>query len=61
VEERQLLGVFVTPLFARTPEEVARRVTFAQTAIFEDIDLLAGGVAEVAAREAANGPADRRI
>jgi hypothetical protein len=59
VEVLQLLGAFVTPLFARTPQQVARRVTFAQTAIFEDVDLLSGGVANVATRQAANGPAHR--
>ena len=36
-------------------------MTFAQTAIFEDVDLLAGGVADVAAHEAADGPAHGRI
>ena len=61
LEERQLPGAFFTPLLARASPEVARRVTLAQTAIFEDVDLLAGGVAEVAAHEAANSPAHSRI
>ena len=53
--------MFVRPIFGRTPEEAARRVTLAQTAIFEDVDFLAGGVADVTAHEAANGPAHARI
>ena len=36
-------------------------MTLAQTAIFEDVDFLAGGVADVTAYEAADGPAHARI
>ena len=53
--------MFIPPLVAGTSQEIARRVAFAQAAILEDIDLLPRGVAEVAAHEAANGPAHARI
>jgi hypothetical protein len=47
VDEGELSGLFV--------------IALAQTAIFEDRDLLAGGVAELAAHEAAKGPAHARV
>jgi hypothetical protein len=40
---------------------VAGRVALAHAAILENVDLLASGSAEVAAGEAADGPAHRRI
>ena len=61
LEEAQLLGALVTPFLARAPEQVAGRVALAHAAIFEDIDLLAGGPAEVAAGQPADGPAHGRV
>ncbi len=59
LEEAQLLGALVAPLLARAPEEVAGRIALAHAAVLEDVDLLARAPAEVAAGEAADGPAHR--
>ncbi len=61
LEEAQLVGALVAPLLARAPEQVAGRVALAHAAILEDVDLFAGGPADVAAGEAADGPAHRHV
>ena len=61
LEEAQLLGALVAPLLARAPEQVAGRVALAHAAVLEDVDLLAVAAADVAAGEAADGPAHRHV
>src|SRR4051794_1854862 len=61
LEELQLLGALVTPVLAGAPDQVAGGISLAHTAIFEDVDLLAGAAADVTAREPADGPARRHI
>src|SRR6185436_1579059 len=46
---------------ARAPDKVTGRVALAHAAIFEDVDFLAVGPADIAAGEAADGPADGHV
>jgi hypothetical protein len=61
LEEAQLLGALVTPFLARPPEKMASRIALAHAAVFEDVDLLAFAPADVAAGEAADGPAHGHV
>src|SRR5690606_20190349 len=61
LEERELSGALLSPLRARPPDEVARRVALAHAAILEDEDLLSVGAAEIAAGQTAEGPTHRRV
>ncbi len=58
LEEAQLVGALVAPLLAGAAVEVAGRVAAAGAGVLEDADLVADRAAQVAAREAADGPAD---
>ena len=56
-EKPQLMGALIPPALPGAPEQVAGGVTVAHAAILQHEDLLAGGPAQVAADEAADGPA----
>jgi len=57
LEEVQLLGALAAPIFTRAREQVARGIALACATILEDVRVLAGDPAQVAAREAADRPA----
>jgi len=61
LEEAELLGALVAPLLARAPEDLAGGVALADAAVLQDVDLVAGAAAAVAALQAADGPADRHV
>ena len=61
LEELQLRGALVTPLLAGAPDQMAGGISLADTAILEDVDLLARAAADVAAREPADRPSHRHF
>ncbi len=59
--EAEFLGPFVPPFLDRAGQEVARGVAASHAALLEHVDLLAHRTAQVPARDAADGPADRVV
>jgi len=57
VVEAQLFGVLIAPVAAGTTQQVTARIALASATILQHIDVLARSAAEVAADQAADGPA----